>query len=61
MKLTIIANYDFPPVPDRNMDWSAVTDNYDYAPDAPMSPIGRGRTKWDAIRNLIERLEMDDE
>jgi hypothetical protein len=44
--------YEFPPIPDRRWDWSAVTDDYE-----PGHPIGRGPTEADAVRDLLEQLE----
>jgi hypothetical protein len=52
----IITHFEYPPIPVRNMDWSAVTDNYDGAPDAH-SPIGRGETEEAAIEDLKAQLE----
>jgi hypothetical protein len=50
--MTIIARYDPPPIPPRQFDWSAVTDNYE-----PGCPIGYGRTRREAIADLLERIE----
>jgi hypothetical protein len=50
----IIANFDYPPIPLRDFDWSAVTDNYE-----PGCPIGHGPTKAAAIADLIEQLEAN--
>lgn len=52
----IVTNYDFPPIPDRRFDWSAVTDSYDGAPDSHC-PIGHGRTEQDAIDDLVAAIE----
>lgn len=41
--------YVHPPIPDRNMDWEAVFDDYE-----PGDLIGRGPTESDAIYNLVE-------
>jgi hypothetical protein len=45
---------EFPPIPDRRFDWSAVDDN---AYDGEGSPIGHGATEQEAIRDLIAQLE----
>lgn len=59
---TIIhTNFDYPPIPVRDMDWSAVTDNYDCDCDQDgffsTSPAGHGRTEQEAIADLLEQLE----
>ena len=46
----IITHYDFPPIPVRAFDWSAVRDGYE-----PGMPVGRGATEQAAIADLIER------
>jgi len=48
----IITRYWPPPIPDRQFDWTAVTDNYDLGP-----PIGHGRTKAEAIDDLIIQIQ----
>lgn len=54
----IHTSFDFPPIPVRNMDWSAVTDNYDGAEDSSTrGQIGRGATEQEAIADLLEQLE----
>ena len=61
----IHTNHDYPPIPVRNMDWSAVTDDYDCDCDQDgffsTSPVGRGATEQEAIANLMEQLEADSE
>jgi len=47
----LVTNHDFPPIPLRDMDWSAVTDGYE-----PGCPIGRGPTEEEAVADLIEQL-----
>jgi hypothetical protein len=42
----------YPPIPIRDFDWSAVTDDYDEG-----SPIGFGRTEREAITDLMTRIE----
>ncbi len=49
----IITSFDYPPIPVRSMDWSAVREGYD-AGDL----IGRGKTEADAVADL---LAMEDE
>ena len=48
----IITKFDYPPIPDRRFDWSAVTEDYDLG-----SPIGHGATKKEAEADLLEQLE----
>lgn len=52
--LRIITSYEYPPIPDRSMDWSAVREGYDGAQDSHCV-IGRGPTEAAAIADLIER------
>lgn len=49
--LKILTEYVHPPIPVRNCDWSAVTDNYE-----PGHPIGWGATKQEAIDDLLDQL-----
>ncbi len=57
----IHTNHDYPPIPDRSMDWSAVTDDYDCDCDQDgffsTHPVGRGPTEQEAIADLLEQLE----
>ena len=46
----IITSHDYPPIPLRQYDWSAIRDSYD-AGDA----IGYGATEQEAIDNLKEQ------
>jgi len=56
----IHTSFDYPPIPVRNMDWSAVTDNYDGAEDSgTRGQIGRGATEQEAINDLLELLEAE--
>lgn len=50
--MKIITHYWAKPIPLRNCDWSAVTEDYDGA-----DPIGYGRTEAEAIEDLMEQLE----
>jgi hypothetical protein len=52
----IVTDFIYPPVPSRQFDWCAVTDNYDGA-DGGNEPIGYGPTEAAAIADLIEQLE----
>ena len=45
---TIITSYDYPPIPIRDYDWSAIREGYE-----PGDLIGTGRTEQDAIINLV--------
>lgn len=57
--LKIRTNFEYPPIPIRDYDWSAIDDDtYDGAPDSHC-PIGRGRTEAQAIADLLEQLEYD--
>jgi hypothetical protein len=56
----IHTSFDYPPIPVRSMDWSAVTDDYDGAEDSrTRSQIGRGATEQEAIADLLEQIEED--
>jgi hypothetical protein len=48
----IKTEFVYPPIPSREADWSAVTDDYE-----PEHPIGRGRTEGAAIEDLLTQLE----
>lgn len=53
----IHTNFDYPPIPDRQFDWSAVTDNYDEG-----HPVGFGQTEEEAIADLMQLLaELDEQ
>jgi hypothetical protein len=52
----IITQYERKPGPSKSFDWSAVTENYDGAPDAN-SPIGYGATEDEAIADLKMEIE----
>lgn len=49
--MKIITEHVRPPIPTRNCDWSAVTDDYE-----PGHPIGWGATEQEAIADLKEKL-----
>lgn len=51
---TIKTSFVYPPIPDRNSDWSAIfSDTYDYD-----SYVGRGATEAAAVIDLIEQVGM---
>lgn len=52
----VITQYVYPPVPFRDMDWNAVTDEYDGAPDAGHQCMGHGATEQEAINALLDCL-----
>ena len=54
--MKIRTSHDYPPIPARDHDWSAVTDDYDWAPDAKDCPRGYGATEIEAINDLVEQL-----
>lgn len=62
----INTHHDCPPIPVRDMDWSAVTDDYDitdtYEDGTPYSncPCGHGATEQAAIDDLLEQLADQD-
>tara|TARA_R110002167_G_scaffold181421_3_gene381725 strand:+ start:1029 stop:1187 length:159 start_codon:yes stop_codon:yes gene_type:complete len=50
--MKIITEFIYPPIPNRNYDWSAVTDSYDED-----DPIGYGKTEQEAIEDLKKQLQ----
>lgn len=44
----IITNYDYPPISNRNYDWSAIRSDYDEG-----DLIGHGKTEQMAIDDLL--------
>lgn len=48
----IRTSFDYPPIPVRCCDWSAVTDNYE-----PGHPMGQGATEQEAVADLLDKLE----
>lgn len=46
----IITSFDYPPIPDRRFDWSAIREGYDEG-----DLIGYGNTEQAAIDNLKEQ------
>lgn len=64
--INVSLNADFPPIPYRGLDWSAVDDDtYDASYEGEdetgsiwkCSPSGHGETEAGAILDLIEELE----
>ena len=60
--IKVRTSFDYPPVPGRSMDWSAVDDNtYDVDCDGDgyfsSCPVGRGVTEQEAIADLLEQIE----
>ena len=45
----IITKHEYPPIPIRDYDWSAIRECYE-----PGDPIGHGKTEQDAIDDLLE-------
>jgi hypothetical protein len=56
----IITQFVYPPIPVRNMDWQAVTDDYDCDCDQDgyfsHHPMGHGATEAEAIADLRDQL-----
>lgn len=57
LKRGITTSHDYPPIPIRAMDWSAVFEDYDGAPDAGYQPHGTGPTEVQAIIDLLINWE----
>lgn len=60
--MKIKTNFDYPPIPVRCMDWSAIDeDTYDCDCDQDgffsLGPIGHGATEEEAIADLMAQLE----
>lgn len=57
--MDIQTNYDFPPIPVRDMDWSAIdADSFDGVADGN-TMTGRGATKEAAINDLLSQIYDD--
>jgi hypothetical protein len=52
----IDASFIYPPIPIRDFDWQATLKDYE-----PGCPIGHGRTKQDAINDLLEQIANEAE
>ena len=48
----IITSNVYPPIPCRDFDWSAITDNYE-----PGCPIGHGATEQEAVIDLSRQMD----
>ena len=58
--MKIITNFNPQPIPLRQFDWTAVTDNYDGAEGSSnRGQIGYGFTEAEAIADLKERLGLE--
>lgn len=57
--MKIVTDFWAKPIPIRQFDWSAVTDNYEGGDgyDEPGGPIGYGATEDEAIADLKQQLE----
>lgn len=60
--IKVSTNFDYPPIPVRDMDWSAVDDStYDCDCDEDgyfsTCPVGRGATEQAAIDDLMAQIE----
>lgn len=47
----IVAKFDPPPIPLRDFDWMATYADYEFG-----DPVGLGRTKGDAIADLMRQM-----
>ena len=56
--MNIKISFDYPPIPIRSFDWSAIDDD---TYDGPGCPIGRGETEAAAVADLLEQLEEEHE
>ena len=53
-KVTVRTHYEPPPIPIRDMDWTAIDDR---TYDGPGCHIGYGATEQEAIDDLVEKLD----
>lgn len=49
----IVTHFEYPPIPIRQFDWSAIDDD---TYDGEGCPIGRGATEEDAINDLLDKI-----
>jgi len=49
----IVTNFDYPPIPIRQFDWSAIDDD---TYDGEGCPIGHGATEQEAIDDLLGQI-----
>jgi hypothetical protein len=52
--IKVRTSFDYPPIPVRGVDWSAVDDR---TYDGEGCEIGRGATEQEAIDDLLEQIE----
>ena len=52
--MRIKTHFDYPPIPVRDFDWSAIDDE---TYDGEGCPIGHGATEEAAIADLLEQIE----
>jgi len=60
--IKVSTSFDYPPIPIRSMDWSAIDSNtYDASCDEDgffsSCPVGRGATEAEAVSDLLEQME----
>ena len=55
--MKIVTEYWRKPIPTDKFDWSAVTVDYDGAPDAGPQFVGHGATEAEAIADLKQQIE----
>ncbi|MGB7023884.1 MAG: hypothetical protein WBD73_08815 [Candidatus Acidiferrales bacterium] len=62
--IQLSTTFDYPPIPVRNFDWSAIDANtydadYDYEAGryTSKSPHGTGASELDAINDLLDQIE----
>lgn len=51
--------YDPPPIPQRDFDWAAI--DYSTYGGEPSDPVGFGKTKEEAIQDLLDQIAMSQE
>lgn len=63
-EIELNTSFDYPPIPFRGHDWSAIDSNtfdadYDYNAECYVSkcPQGSGETEIEAINDLLEQIE----
>lgn len=52
--MKIKTSHDYPPIPIRAFDWSAIDDD---TYDGEGCPVGHGATEAEAIADLLEQIE----
>lgn len=53
--MTIKTKFDYPPIPDRDLDWSA----WDDETLDEGSIVGHGKTEIEAIEDLLEQIKNE--